>query len=145
MWRCQVEDGRRAGGAGRTSDSADRSARRGRSFSHGRTDRPPSSMVPAHSAVCGPEIDQVWSRERPVRAPFWKSRLVTVPTTDERRVAIRELIEAADEFAERALLQAAARDRSRPGTGLHHQHAHSATLWRLAEQTLRTRIRELEP
>lgn len=69
---------------------------------------------------------------------------MTVPTTDEQRVAISQLIEAADEFADRALLQEAARDRSRPGTALHHQHAHSATLWRLAEQRLRTRIRELE-
>lgn len=69
---------------------------------------------------------------------------MTVPTTDEGRVAIRELIEAADEFAARALLEEASRDRSRPGTGLHHQHAHSATLWRLAERRLRTRIRELE-
>ena len=70
---------------------------------------------------------------------------MTVPTTDERRVAIRELIEAADEFAERALIQETSRDRSRPGTGLHHQHAHSATLWRLAEQKLRTRVNELSP
>lgn len=69
---------------------------------------------------------------------------MTVPSTDDRRVAISELIEAADEFAKRALIQEASRDRSRPGTSLHHQHAHSATLWRLAEQRLRTRIRELE-
>ena len=67
-----------------------------------------------------------------------------MPTTDERHVAISELIEAANEFAERALVQETSRDRSRPGTGLHHQHAHSATLWRLAERRLRTRICELE-
>ena len=63
---------------------------------------------------------------------------------DERTAAIRELMVAADDFAERAQMQEACRDRSRPGTGLHHQHAHSATLWRLAEGRLRTRIRELE-
>lgn len=59
-------------------------------------------------------------------------------------MAISELIDAADDFAQRALVQEMSRDRSRPGTGPHHQHAHSATLWRLAEQRLRTRIRELE-
>ncbi len=63
---------------------------------------------------------------------------------DERVAAIDELIAAADEFAERAQLQETCRDRSRPGTGSHHQHAHSATLWRLAEQRLRARILELE-
>ena len=63
---------------------------------------------------------------------------------DERTAAIRELMVAADDFAERAQMQEACRDRSRPGTGLHHQHAHSATLWRLAEGRLRIRIRELE-
>lgn len=67
-----------------------------------------------------------------------------MPIIDERSVAIRELIEAADEFAERALMQETSRDRSHPGTGLHHQHAHSATLWRLAERRLRTRVLELE-
>lgn len=69
---------------------------------------------------------------------------MTVPTTDERCVAIKELIEAADEFAQRAVTQETSRDRSRPGTVSHHQHAHSATLWRLAERRLRTRIREIE-
>jgi len=63
---------------------------------------------------------------------------------DERVAAIHELMAAADEFAQRAELQETSRDRSRPGTGSHHQHAHSATLWRLAEQRLRTRILELE-
>ncbi len=63
---------------------------------------------------------------------------------DERVAAIDELIAAADDFAERAQLQETCRDRSRPGTGSHHQHAHSATLWRLAEQRLRTRILELQ-
>ena len=63
---------------------------------------------------------------------------------DERVAAIDELIAAADEFAERAQLQETCRDRSRPGTGSHHQHAHSATLWRVAEQRLRTRILALE-
>jgi hypothetical protein len=65
-------------------------------------------------------------------------------TIDEPTTAIGELMRAADEFAERARTQEISRDRSRPGTGLHHQHAHSATLWRQAEQRLRTRIRELE-
>lgn len=63
---------------------------------------------------------------------------------DERTAAISELMVAADEFARRAEAQETSRDLSRPGTGVHHQHAHSATLWRLAEQTLRARIRELE-
>ena len=65
-------------------------------------------------------------------------------TIDERGAAIDALISAADEFAERAQLQETCRDRSRPGTGSHHQHAHSATLWRQAEHRLRTRILELE-
>ena len=65
-------------------------------------------------------------------------------TMDARSAAISELVGAADEFAERAQRQETCRDRSRPGTGLHHQHAHSATLWRLAERTLRARILELE-
>lgn len=57
---------------------------------------------------------------------------------------IGELSLAADEFAARALAQEAFRDRARPGTSVHHQHAHSATLWRLAEGCLRARIQELE-
>jgi hypothetical protein len=69
---------------------------------------------------------------------------MTALTIDERSAAIIELMTAADDFAERARIQEACRDRSRPGTGTHHQHAHSATLWRLAELRLRTRIRELE-
>jgi hypothetical protein len=69
---------------------------------------------------------------------------MTGVTIDERSVAIRELLTAADAFAERAHQQEECRDRSRPGTVLHHQHAHSATLWRLAEGTLRARISELE-
>lgn len=65
-------------------------------------------------------------------------------TVDQRSAAIRELVRAADHFAARALLQEACRDRSRPGTGMHHQHAHSATQWRIAEQELRARVRALE-
>ena len=65
-------------------------------------------------------------------------------TIDQRTAAIIELMDAAHDFAERAQMQETYRDRSRPGTGLHHQHAHSATLWHLAERTLRHRIRELE-
>ncbi|WP_439937782.1 hypothetical protein ACS3YM_17855 [Nocardia sp. N13] len=57
---------------------------------------------------------------------------------------ISELSLVADEFAARALLQEAFRDRARPGTGVHHQHAHSATLWRMAEGCLRARIEQLE-
>ena len=59
-------------------------------------------------------------------------------------LVITELMRAADEFAARAQLQEASRDRARPGTGVHHQHAHSATLWRLAEGCLRARIQQLE-
>jgi hypothetical protein len=57
---------------------------------------------------------------------------------------IGELRLAADEFAARALVQEGFRDRARPGTGVQHHHAHSATLWRLAERCLRARIEELE-
>lgn len=64
--------------------------------------------------------------------------------TAEQLQTISELKCAADAFAERALEQELRRDRSRPGTGPHHQAAHSATLWRLAERTLRTRIQEIE-
>jgi hypothetical protein len=65
-------------------------------------------------------------------------------TFDERTEVIRELQEAADDFADRALSQEARRDGAPPGTGAHHQFAHSATLWRTAESRLRTRIQELE-
>ena len=64
--------------------------------------------------------------------------------TGDRTEVVRELQQAADEFAERALAQEALRDRARPGTGPHHQHAHSATLWRMAERTLRARIEQLD-
>ena len=57
---------------------------------------------------------------------------------------IGELTLAADDFAARALVQEAFRDRARPGTSVHHQHAHSATLWRVAEGCLRARIQQLE-
>ena len=63
---------------------------------------------------------------------------------EDRAAAISELGVVADDFAARARAQEACRDRSTPGTGRHHQHAHSATLWRMAERQLRTRIRELE-
>ena len=49
----------------------------------------------------------------------------------------------ADDFAVRALASAASRDRARPGTGAQHLHAHSATLWRQAEQHLRALLRDL--
>jgi hypothetical protein len=66
------------------------------------------------------------------------------PTREERAAAISELVVVADDFAARAQAQEGCRDRSTPGTGRHHQHAHSATLWRMAERQVRTRIRELE-
>ena len=69
---------------------------------------------------------------------------MTAVTADQRPSAISELMAAADDFAERARLQEARRDQSRPGTGVFHQHAHSATLWRLAEERLRTQVRALE-
>ena len=69
---------------------------------------------------------------------------MTAVTADQRPSAISELMAAADDFAERARLQEARRDLARPGTGVFHQHAHSATLWRLAEERLRTQVRELE-
>ena len=59
--------------------------------------------------------------------------------TDELSAAASELISLADEFAERARTQEVGRDRARPGTGAHHQYAHSATLWRSAERQLRAR------
>lgn len=63
---------------------------------------------------------------------------------DERAEVVRELRDAADDFAERALAQEARRDSAPPGTGAQHQFAHSATLWRAAERRLRARIEELE-
>jgi hypothetical protein len=63
---------------------------------------------------------------------------------EDRAAAISELGVVADDFAARARTQEACRDRSTPGTGRHHQHAHSATLWRMAERQVRARIRELE-
>lgn len=65
-------------------------------------------------------------------------------TFDDRTGVIRELQEAADDFAERAQDQEARRDSAAPGTGAQHQFAHSATLWRAAESRLRTRIDQLE-
>ncbi|MEO5664340.1 MAG: hypothetical protein ABIR39_13750 [Nocardioides sp.] len=64
--------------------------------------------------------------------------------TGERASVISEFVGIADDFAARAQVQEARRDRARPGTGVHHLHAHSATLWRLAESSLRVRIQELE-
>ena len=50
----------------------------------------------------------------------------------------------ADDFAARALAHEACRDRARPGTPVHHHHAHSATLWRQAESSVRARMAELD-
>ena len=49
----------------------------------------------------------------------------------------------ADDFAARARAQEVFRDRARAGTAAHHLYAHSATLWRQAESSLRARIEEL--
>lgn len=57
--------------------------------------------------------------------------------------AISALSSVADDFAARAEAQEASRDRARPGTAVHHLHAHSATLWRQAEISLRAMIEEL--
>lgn len=65
-------------------------------------------------------------------------------TVDARATAISALRDAAEDFAARALAEEGSRDRARPGTGVHHLHAHSATLWRQAEGSIRSRIRELE-
>ena len=64
--------------------------------------------------------------------------------TVEQPSVLIELQGAADDFAARARMQETLRDRAMPGTGVHHLHAHSATLWRLAESSLRARIHELE-
>lgn len=65
-------------------------------------------------------------------------------TIDQESTTIRELVAAAEDFAERARAEEARRDQARPGTGVLHHHAHSATLWRQAEVRLRTQVRELE-
>jgi hypothetical protein len=69
---------------------------------------------------------------------------MTAVMLDETATVIRELARAAEVFAQRAQEQEACRDRARPGTAVQHRHAHSATLWRLAESSLRARISELE-
>ena len=58
--------------------------------------------------------------------------------------AFSELMAAADDFAERARVQEARRDLARPGTVVFHQYAHSATLWRAAEDRLRGQVRAFE-
>ncbi|HSU02030.1 MAG TPA: hypothetical protein VLK03_05730 [Nocardioides sp.] len=68
-----------------------------------------------------------------------------VATIDEGASAVGALLAAADDFAERARVQEACRDRSRPGTAVFHQHAHSATLWRMAEAQLRMQASGLGP
>jgi len=65
-------------------------------------------------------------------------------TIDQENTTISELVAAAEDFAKCARVEEARRDRARPGTGVYHQHAHSATLWRQAEVRLRTQVRELE-
>ncbi len=69
---------------------------------------------------------------------------MTVVTVDERAAVICVLTDAADAFAARAHQQEECRDRARPGTAVHHMHAHSATLWHQAAHSLRARIGELE-
>ena len=69
--------------------------------------------------------------------------MTVVVGVDERYAVICALVDAADSFAVRAQEQEALRDRVRPGTAVHHLHAHSATLWRSAESSLRVRVAEL--
>ena len=69
---------------------------------------------------------------------------MTAVGVDQRTSVLGALMGAADDFAARAQAQEVYRDRARPGTGVHHLHAHSATLWRQAETSLRTRIAELQ-
>ena len=68
---------------------------------------------------------------------------MTAGAVDEGMSVVGVLVAAADDFAARALAQEERRDRAQPGTGGHHLHAHSATLWRQAEAALRCRIAEL--
>ena len=69
---------------------------------------------------------------------------MTAVMLPETATVIRELERAAEDFAHRAQEQEMCRDRARPGTAVQNRHAHSATLWRLAESSLRARIIELE-
>ena len=69
---------------------------------------------------------------------------MTAVAGGEWTAVIGELADVADAFAARAREQEALRDRARPGTMVHHHHAHSATLWRSAEASLRARMGELE-
>jgi hypothetical protein len=69
---------------------------------------------------------------------------MTAVVAGEQLWAISELMAAAVDFAERARVQEARRDLARPGTAIFHQHAHSATLWRSAENRLRGQVRALE-
>ncbi|MBD3945215.1 hypothetical protein [Nocardioides ganghwensis] len=68
---------------------------------------------------------------------------MTAFALDETATVIRELALVADVFALRAQEQEACRDRAQPGSAVQHRHAHSATLWRQAENSLRVRISEL--
>jgi hypothetical protein len=70
---------------------------------------------------------------------------MTAVAGEERTAVVCALADAADAFAVRAHEQEVLRDRARPGTMVHHHHAHSATLWRSAESSLRARIGELAP
>lgn len=70
---------------------------------------------------------------------------MTAVTVRTQGSAIGELMELADDFAARALAHEAFRDRARPSSVVQHHHAHSATLWRLAEAQLRARVSALEP
>jgi hypothetical protein len=70
---------------------------------------------------------------------------MTALAGEEQTAVVCALADAADAFAVRAHEQEVLRDRARPGTMVHHHHAHSATLWRSAEASLRARIGELAP
>ncbi|GAA5113055.1 hypothetical protein GCM10023339_16890 [Alloalcanivorax gelatiniphagus] len=69
---------------------------------------------------------------------------MTAGALHEGTPVVGVLVAAADDFAARARVQEERRDRARPGTSGHHVYAHSATLWREAETTLRRRIAELQ-
>lgn len=83
------------------------------------------------------------ARRRPCGSPRVHPERMTTFALEESATVIRELTLAADAFALRAQEQEACRDRARPGTAVQHRHAHSATLWRMAEKSLRSRIQEL--
>ena len=69
--------------------------------------------------------------------------MMTAVTASRDDTELSALLALADDFAARAVAQEVCRDRAHPGTVVHHQYAHSATLWRSAERALRVRALEL--